>query len=278
MHVPSGSQVFRRVQRRLRPNKKPPGAVPGTLVYEGEEPDAPVRIHAFDYGPDRFEEREIADVAACASLRSSSTVTWIDIDGVHDVGIVEQMGRLFGLHPLTLEDIVSTDQRPKFEEYPEYVYLVLQMMHYDHATCRIEPEQVSIIFGHGFLLSFQESKEGDVFDPVRQRLREGRGLLRQMDADYLAYVLLDVVVDYYMEILEGLGEHIEDLEDTVTLRTDTDGLRAINGLRRQVITLRRSIWPLRDVIVALERSDRPFVTAEIDPYLRDVYDHTVRTV
>ena len=164
------------------------------------------------------------------------------------------MGRLFGLHPLTLEDIVSTDQRPKLEEYPEYLYLVLQMMHYDHAACRIESEQVSIIFGQGFLLSFQDSQAGDVFDPVRARLREGRGVLRQSGADYLAYALLDVIVDYYMEILEGLGEHIEALEDTVTLRTDTDTLRAINRLRRQVIMLRRSLWPLRDVIVALERS------------------------
>jgi magnesium transporter len=252
--------------------------VPGTLVYEGEEPHGPVRIHVFDYDGETLEEQEVREATACAPYRDASTVSWIDVDGVHDVGLVERLGALFGLHPLTLEDIVSTDQRPKLEEYPEYVYLVLQMMHYDHEACRIEPEQVSLIVGPGFLLSFQEAKEGDVFDPVRQRLREKRGHIRDGGADYLAYALLDVVVDYYMDILEGIGEHIEALEDAVTLRADTDHLRAINGLRRQVVTLRRSIWPLRDVIVALERSDRPFITDAIDPYLRDVYDHTVRTV
>lgn len=278
MRVPSGARVLRRVQRRLNPNRKQPGAVPGTLVYEGEAPPEPVRIHVFAYDAERLEEHEVEDPAAYRPSHDPDTVTWIDIDGVHDVALVERMGKVFGLHPLTLEDIVSTDQRPKFEEYPDYVYLVLKTMNYDHETCHIEPEQVSILFGHGFLLSFQESKEGDVFDPVRQRLREKRGIIRGVGADYLAYALIDVVVDYYMEILEGLGEHIEDLEDVVTLRPDTDGLRDINSLRRQVVMLRRSIWPLRDVIVALERSDRPFITAEIDPYLRDVYDHTVRTV
>ena len=278
MRVPSGPDALRDVPRGLRPNRKLPGSIPGTLVYEGHQPTDAVRIHAFTYDADHFEEREVDDVAAYASLDAPGTVTWLDVDGVHDIGLVEELGRLFGLHPLTLEDIVSTDQRPKFEEYPEYVYLVLQMMHYDHAAGTIESEQVSLVLGQGFLLSFQDSKAGDVFDPVRERLRKGHGILRHSGADYLTYALLDVIVDYYMEILEGLGEHIEDLEDTVTLRTDTDTLRAINKRRRQIVLLRRTLWPLRDVILALERSDRPFISAEIDPYLRDVYDHTVRTV
>jgi magnesium transporter len=279
-----GSRALRRVQRHILPhrtkgpNKKQPGTAPGTLVYEGEKAQEPLRIHVFDYDAEELQEHEIEEAVACAPFRDEQTVTWINIDGVHDVEFVERMGEVFGLHPLTLEDIVSTDQRPKFEEYPEYVYLVLKMMHYDHATSHIEAEQVSILFGRGFLLSFQESKEGDVFQPVRERLREQRGIIRGAGADYLAYALIDVVVDYYMDILEGLGEHIEELEDAITLRSDTDALREINGLRRKVILLRRSIWPLRDVILALERSDRPFITAEIDPYLRDVYDHTVRTV
>ena len=279
-----GSRTLRRVQRHILPhrphgsNKKQPGTAPGTLVYEGEKAQDPLRIHVFDYDAEELQEHEIEEAVACAPFRDEQTVTWINIDGVHDVDFVERMGKVFGLHPLTLEDIVSTDQRPKFEEYPEYVYLVLKMMHYDHATSHIEAEQVSILFGRGFLLSFQESKEGDVFQPVRERLREQRGIIRGAGADYLAYALIDVVVDYYMDILEGLGEHIEELEDAITLRSDTDALREINGLRRKVILLRRSIWPLRDVILALERSERPFITAEIDPYLRDVYDHTVRTV
>ena len=278
MRVPSGPRVLRQVQRRLRPRKKAPGAAPGTLVYEGEEPEGPVSIEIIDYDAERLEEVVAEDAEACARYRGGDTVTWINVEGVHDVALVGRLGEMFGLLPLTLEDVVSPDQRPKLEEYPGYVYIVLQMMHYDHAAGTVEPEQVSLVFGTGFLLSFQEGKRGDVFEPVRQRLRERRGLVRQRGTDYLVYALIDVVVDYYMEILEGLGEHIEALEDEITLRPETNFLRDINGLRRRVITLRHSIWPLRDVIVALERSDHAFITDTIDPYLRDVYDHTVRTV
>ncbi|WP_218830541.1 magnesium/cobalt transporter CorA [Rubrivirga marina] len=247
------------------------------LVYEGDEGAGPVQIHVIDYDADRLEEGP-ATVDACDRYRDARTVSWIDVDGVHDVALVERLGASFGLHPLTLEDIVSPDQRPKLEEYPGYVYVVLQMMHYDHDARRIEAEQVSLVVGEGFVLSFQESKEGDVFEPVRQRLREGRGVIRKHGADFLTYALIDVVVDHYMEILEGLGEHIEDVEDDLTARPNADRLRDITGLRRQVIALRRSIWPLRDVVAALERADHPFVTDAIDPYLRDVYDHTVRTI
>lgn len=278
MRVPSTTRVLHKVRRRLQYTKKRPGEAPGTLVYEGQDLEGPVGIHVFDYAEGHITEHSVDDVEACARFRGGDGVTWINVDGVHDVGVVEEIGALYGLHPLTLEDIVSTDQRPKLEEYPDYVYIVLTMMHYDHDTGAVDPEQVSLVIGRGFLLSFQEAKEGDVFDPVRQRLRSGRGVIRSHGADYLAYALIDVVVDYYMEILEGLGEHIEDLEDEVTARPDTDLLREINRVRRRVVTLRRSIWPLRDVLVGLERSDRPFITDEIDPYLRDVYDHTVRTV
>lgn len=278
MRVPPGPRVLRHVQRQLLPRKKRPGTPPGTLVYEGEPPATPVRLDVIDYDATRLETKTVEDVEACAAYRDTPSVTWINVEGVHDVAVVERLGALFGLHPLTLEDVVSPDQRPKLEEYADYAYLVLQMMHYDHATGRITPEQVSLVFGHGFLLSFQEGKQGDVFEPVRRRLAEGHSLLRSHGADFLAYSLIDVVVDYYMDILEGLGEHVEALEDVVTQHPATDHLRTINALRRQVIGLRRSIWPLRDVVVALERSDRPFVTDAIDPYLRDVYDHTVRTV
>ena len=278
MRPPPHSSVLRSAKRRLRTRKKAPGEAPGTLVYEGAPYAHPVRIDLFDYDAEHVTERRVDDVEACARYCNAETISWIDVDGVHDVALVERLGALFGLHPLTLEDIVSPDQRPKLEEYPEYLYVVLQMMHYDHASGAVEAEQVSLVVGEGFVLSFQESKEGDVFEPVRQRIREKRGIIRDNGADYLAYALIDVVVDHYMEILEGLGEHIEDLEDEVMLRPDSDRLRDINRLRRQVILLRRSIWPLRDVIVALERADRPFITDAIDPYLRDVYDHTVRTV
>lgn len=279
MRIAPGPRLLRHVQSRLRPRrKKRPGTPPGALVYEGEPPAAPVRIALFEYGGGRFEERVIEDLDALPAEQPDGTVWWIDVEGIHEVDVVERLGKRYGLHPLTLEDLVNPRQRPKLEEYPEYLYVALQMMHYDHASGVVTPEQVSIIFGPGYLLSFQEGHVGDAFDPVRRRLREARGQVRELGSDYLAYALIDVVVDYYLEILEGLGEHVEDLEDEVTAKPDTELLRDINRIRRSLITLRRSVWPLRDVVVALERVERPFVSDAIDLYLRDVYDHTIRTV
>ena len=279
MRIPSGPRLLRHVQHQLRPRrKKRPGTPPGVLVYEGEAPSAPASISLIDYDASRISECEVTDVSTCAAYRDPSTVTWINVEGIHEVDKVEELGGMFGMHPLTLEDVVSPRQRPKLEEYDTYIYVALQMMHYDHDSGTVQPEQVSIVFGDGFLISFQEGRVGDAFDPVRRRLRESRGHVRSLRADYLAYALIDVVVDYYLEILEGLGEHVEALEDLVTTRTDTSLLRDINALRRSMLVLRRAVWPLRDVIVALERTNHPFVSDAIDPYLRDVYDHTVRTV
>lgn len=261
----------------LRIRRKQPGLAPGTLVYEGEAPPGPIHIQVFDYDATTFEERTLPDLEACAAYRDRNTVTWVNVDGVHDVRQVAEIGRLFDIHPLTLEDIVHTRQRPKMEEYPHYVYVALQMMHYEHQTCTLEAEQVSLVIGRGFVISFQEAKTGDVFDPVRQRLREARGRIRTSGADYLAYALIDVAVDFYMDILEGLGEHIEQLETDVTTDPEPAHLQQINKLRRHTLLLRRSIWPLRDVITALERSELPFMSPETDVFYRDVYDHTIRT-
>ncbi len=269
-------RLFRKPRLR-RPHRKHPGDAPGTLVYEGDAAPGAVQIRVFDYDAGSLREETLGSTAACARYRASPTVTWIDVDGVHDVALVEQLGDAFGLHPLTLEDVVHTRQRPKMEEYPGYIYVVLQMLHYDHERCALDAEQVSLVVGDGFLLSFQESKQGDVFDPVRRRLRENRGRIRRLGADYLLYALIDLVVDYYLDVLEGLGEHIEDLEDRLLADPRPELLREINTLRRHVLFLRRSIWPLRDVVTALERSDLPFMTDEVDVYLRDVYDHAVRT-
>lgn len=267
-----------KLRRRFRRTKKQPGVPPGTLVYGGEKAAGPVRVQIYDYDAKHLEEVELTHLEVCASYRDRDTVTWINVDGVHDTEVISRIGEMFDIHPLTLEDIVSTNQRPKMEEYPSYVYVVVQMLHYDHQTALLEAEQVSIVFGEGFLISFQEANQGDVFDPVRKRLRENRGFIRTAGADYLAYSLLDVIVDFYMDILENLGEHMESLEDLVTTDPRPEVMRQINQMRHRVVFLRRSIWPLRDVITALERSDLPFITPETDLFFRDVYDHTVRTV
>lgn len=269
---------FSGIGRRLGLHKRKKGLAPGTLVYGGSVPTGPVRIRVIEYDIDHFNERDVETIEELADYATKDTVAWIDIDGVHDTGLISRLGTEFGIHPLTLEDIVSTKQRPKLEEYPSYVYVVLQMMHYDSETATLQDEQVSLVFGHGFLISFQESIEGDVFEPVRKRLREHRGRLRSAGADFLAYSLIDIVVDHYMVILESIGEHIEQIEDEVTTNPHPEMMQEINQYRRRVVRLRRSMWPLRDVVSALQRSQLDFISSETDLFLRDVYDHTVRTV
>ncbi len=263
--------------------RKPPplkklGLSPGSLVYSGDLASSSVRATIFDFSENTLEERALSSSEETLLFAGRDTVSWLDIEGVHDVELVRRVGALFGIHPLTLEDIVNTHQRPKFEEYPDYAFMVLKMLHYDHEACEVSVEQVSLVLGHNYLISFQEAKEGDVFDPVRNRLREGRNRLRTSGADYLAYELMDLIVDHYLNVLEGIGEHIESIEDEITRDPNPALLRRINRLRRQVIFLRRSIWPLRDVFTNLERSTLPFLSKENAVYIRDVYDHTVRTM
>lgn len=272
------SERIRTATLRFKPMKKKPGAPPGTLVYEGREPPRPVRIQVFDFGPDEVVERDVDDVSTLGGYRDTASTTWINVDGVHDVAIVEQIGKLFDVHPLTLEDVVSPDQRPKVEEYPAYTYVVIQMMHYDHEHIELQTEQVSLILSSGVVISFQESIEGDAFTPVRQRLRDGSGSIRIRGADYLLYALIDVIVDYYMVVLEGIGEHIDDVEDEVLVDPSPDMVRRISSIRRKVTHMRKSIWPLRDVILSLERSERAYISKENHVFFRDVYDHAVRTI
>ena len=260
------------------PPKRKPGLAPGALVYEGNRPASAVKVHLFDYDAQALEESILSDADGCGAYRARPTVTWLDIDGVHDINIVDKIGRAYDIHPLTLEDVVHTRQRPKMEEYPEYVYVVLQMLHYDHVACELDAEQVSLILGPGYVLSFQEAKEGDVFEPIRMRLRENHGRIRRSGADYLAYALIDLIVDYYLEVLGGLGEHIEDLEDAVAEDPQPQHLQQISTLRQYVRILRRSIWPLRDVMTRLERSSVPFISPETSVYFRDVYDHALSTM
>ena len=272
------SNSLRAVTRHLRFQRKPPGSMPGTLLYEGDPPDESVRLQVYTYDGDGLREYAPDDASALGTYRRPGATTWINVDGVHAVDVIEQIGQTFDVHPLTLEDIISTRQRPKFEAYPHYLYVVLQMIHYDHAQAAMETEQVSLVIGEGYVLSFQEAREGDVFDPVRERLREARGRIRTGGTDHLAYALIDVVVDYYMVILEGLGEHIERLEDEVVSGPAPHLMQHISQLRHKVVFLRRSVWPLRDVVAALERSEHPVLSSETSVYFRDVYDHTVRTI
>jgi magnesium transporter len=256
---------------------KKAGLPPGTLVHIGEKKIEESKITVLDYDEVHFQEKEIKRIEECFLFKDSPTVTWINIDGLHQVEILEKLGECYGFHPLVLEDILNTDQRPKMEDYGEYLYIVLRMLNYDDKSSEIETEQISLILGPNFVFSFQE-KEGDVFDPIRERIRNSKGRIRKMGADYLSYTLLDSIVDNYFIILEKLGEKIEFLEEELITRPIPETLQTIHHLKREMIFLRKAVWPLREVIGSLERGEPPLVKETTRVYLRDVYDHTIQVI
>jgi magnesium transporter len=256
---------------------KKTGLPPGTPVYVGEIKDEKVRISVLDYDEVQYQEKEVKEVEECFPFKDTSTVTWINIDGIHQIDIIEKIGRHFGLHPLIQEDIVNTEQRPKMEDFGDYIYVVLKMIYHDENDDEIKIEQVSLILGENFVISFQE-KEGDIFNHVRERIRKDKGRIRKMKADYLAYALLDAVVDSYFFILEKIGEQIEELEDKVVSEPKPETLQEIHKLKRGMIFLRKSVWPLREVISILERGESSLIRESCRIYLRDVYDHTIQVI
>ena len=253
------------------------GLPPGTLIHIGEKKSDIVRIRILDYDENQFEEKEAKSIEECFPFKDKPTTTWINIDGLHQVDIIEKIGKEFGFHPLLLEDILNTEQRPKTEDFETHIYIVLKMLYYDEKIKEITSEQISIIFGHNFVISFQE-KEGDIFDPVRERIRTGKGRTRKMGADYLSYSMMDFIVDSYFSILEKLGENIEEVEETMITDPKPETLHGIHSLKRKMISLRKSVWPLRDVLSALERSESSLIQEPTRIYLKDVYDHTIQVI
>jgi magnesium transporter len=261
----------------IKKRSKKAGLPPGTLVHIGEKKAETPKITIMDYDEAHFQEKEIKTIEECFLFKDKPTVTWINIDGLHQVEILEKLGECYGLHPLVLEDIPNTDQRPKMEDYGEYIYIVLKMLDYNDKSSEIESEQISLILGPNFVFSFQE-REGDIFDPIRDRIRNSKGRIRKMGADHLAYSLLDSVVDNYFIILEKLGEKIEFLEEKLVTRPTPETLQTIHHLRREMIFLRKAVWPLREVINALGRGESSLIKEYTRIYLRDVYDHTIQTI
>ena len=230
-----------------------------------------------DYDETHFQEKEIKTIEECFLFKDKPTVTWINIDGLHQVEILEKLDECYGLHPLVLEDILNTDQRPKMEDYGEYLYIVLRTLNYNEKSSEIESEQISLVLGPNFVFSFQE-REGDTFNPIRDRIRNNKGRIRKMGADHLAYTLLDSIIDNYFIILENLGEKIEFLEEELVKRPIPETLQTIHHLKREMIFLRKGVWPLREVISGLERGESSLIKESTRIYLRDVYDHTIQTI
>jgi magnesium transporter len=263
--------------RSHKRQSKPAGLPPGTLVYVGEKRVETVRISYFDYDEQNFAEKQVSNIEECFPFKTTPTVTWINIDGLHDIQIIDKLGMEFELHPLLLEDILSTRQRPKAEDFEKYFFIVLKMLHYNDGQQTVESEQVSIVLGPNFVISFQEII-GDVFDHVRDRIRNTKGRIRKMGPDYLAYSLIDAIVDGYFTILEKLGEKIEYLEEQLVTAPTEQTLQQIHRLKREMIVLRKSVWPLREVISGLQRTESKLISKVTSIYLRDVYDHTIQVI
>ncbi|QJE95580.1 magnesium/cobalt transporter CorA [Luteolibacter luteus] len=253
-----------------------PGASPATLVphTEGEGAVKP-RIHLLEYDANSFAEHEVTESADLLALIDAGKITWINIDGLGDIDALELLARKYGLHPLALEDVLNTGQRPKVEEFQDHLFIVAQMVYQDATEC-ICGEQVSIFLGKNYVITVQEEPEYDVFNPVRERLRAGRGSIRKSKADYLAYALLDSIIDHYFPVLDELGRSIEDLEDQLLENPERSMVLKLHEHRRSLTQLRRYVWPLRDLVNGLLHDNSGQIKAPTKVFLRDCYDHTVQ--
>lgn len=270
-------------EKEFKPRKraKKVGLPPGTMVYIGEKRTEAIRITSFLYNETTLEEKIVASADDCVELyeraKATKSILWLNIDGLHDLKVVEKIGSIFGLHPLVLEDIVNTTQRPKRMDYDTYIFMCLRLLEFSQENCRIDTDQMSLILGENYVLSFQELA-GDCLDPLRERIRQGKGRVRKSGADYLFYALTDSIIDSYFIILEQLGEGIQELEDQVLDNTDPETLNEVHHYRRQMMYVRRAVWPLREMISGLAREELVLICQSTRLFLRDVYDHTIEVI
>ncbi len=253
------------------------GLPPGSLVYVGDREAEDVRITVFDYDEEGYTEKEVENVEECFEYREKDTVTWINIEGLGDTDVIQKLGENYGFHSLLLEDILNTEQRPKMDDYDSHLMIALKMLEFNEDETTINDEHVSVILGENFVVSFQET-QGDVWDPVRDRIRKNRGRIRRGKSDYLLYALMDSVVDNYFVVLESIGDELEYLEEDLVSDPDHEILQDIHDLKREMIYLRRSVWPVREVVSNLERQRPNLIEEDTRIYLRDVYDHTIQII
>lgn len=255
-------------KRRIKP-----GAAPGTLVSEGA-PARKVKMTITSYSPAEMEEKETESVDECFEYVGKREVTWINVDGTQDAGLLGQIGERFGIHPLALEDVINRGQRPKLEDFGEYLFITLRLPKKTEASSPIDTEQINILLGPKFVMTIHDS--GDPFGPVIQRIKENKGRIRKMKADYLTYALIDLIVDQHFPIMDLIADQIEVLEDEVQESASSDIVKKIRGIKRDLILVRSSIWPMREVINSLEREEPELITEPTKLFLRDVYDHTIQ--
>jgi magnesium transporter len=282
---------------RRRPRRSPPSTVPGTITVDptAEKP----RIEVLSFGPDAtpatIRVQALASIADLPALPPRHTIRWINVVGLGDAGVLAAIGRRFGIHPLTLEDIANTSQRPKLEPYDDYLFIVTRMPAGEPSTVQtLKPEggegeqtgsdarqliteQLSICVGKDFVLTFQEHS-GDAFGPLRQRFTSGTGRVRSRGPDYLAYAILDAAVDAFFPVLEGYGDGVDDLEAEVIESPSIHQITRIHDLKRNLLTARRAVWPQREMLNTLIRDETPFISSPTKLFLRDCYDHTIQLI
>ncbi len=265
--------------RFFRKIKKKVGNPPGTLIYTGEKRDEKIKVKMIEYNDSDYNEKEIEEnlIDKCLTFKDTKEISWLNIEGIHKLEIIEKIGNYVKIHPLVLEDIVNVNQRPKIENFDDYIYLILKILDYDENKNEVILEQISIIFSSNYVITFRE-KSSELFNPIINRIRTKKGQIRKMGTDYLVYSLIDIVIDYYFLILENIGEKIEDMEAELVTNPTESTLQNIHQMKRGLLTLRRSIWPLREVINRLLRRELPFIHEESNLYFRDLYDHTIQII
>jgi magnesium transporter len=265
-------------RRRLFRDRSPKlGTVPGSLVYVGDRKVEKPTVSVIDYDESSISEYELTDLDDLANLAVSETVSWVNVTGLHDAGMIQAIGDRFGLPDLVLEDVMNTTQHSRLEEFESFLFIIIRMVHYDADQNSVAVEQLSTVIGQNWLITFQE-REGDVFTLIRDRLRKGVGRIRKRPPDYLAHALVDAIVDEYFVVLDDLGYQIEQLEEEV-LEDPKPGFEArLYGIKRQLVTIRRSIWPSRELCAALVRTESPLIEESTLPYFRDAYDHTLQVM
>lgn len=253
------------------------GVPPGTPVLIGEKKMPSVQIGVIEYNKKEAAEIKIDAIPKLKQYVKSGNVSWINVNGIHDVETIKSIGEMFEMHPLVLEDIVNTNQRAKAEDYEDYVFIVLKMLTFNEAKRDIDVEQVSILLTRHAVVTFQE-REGDVFEGVRKRIMGAGGRIRAMDADYLAYSLIDAVVDNYFVVLEKIGDMVESVENQLDKYEEKNFIRKLHRMKNMLILLRKSVWPLRELISGLEKHSLKIISKEVRLYLRDIYDHTIQVI
>ena len=248
------------------------GLSPGSFIHIGEKKVEQILIDLIDYDLQKYEFKRLKSIEEAFQYKDTHTVSWLNIVGLHDTEIMQKIGRHFGIHPLVIEDILNTEQRPKIEIYDNYIFISLKMLTYDTVLKEVQDEQMSLILGKNFAISFQE-REGDVLAPVRERIKSGAGRIRKLGPDYLMYAIMDIIIDHYFYVLDCMDDEINQLEDKVMNTPDQEHLQRIHYLKRELVNFRRSVWPMREVVSSLTRDEYHLVKETTEPFLRDLYDH-----